>query len=692
MVNFLPKQLRRFQQDETLVTLLTAERVPRTGQFRYIRVRQRGNEAFVNQLVRRSPQDEKIRKQNRRLNRRLVVVTVATLVYNIGRIYAPPLAAIAIFLIIYNVRDRIKQGINSLRNGKLDVNVLASLSVIMGIVSGFVSFSGFVAIIAISTRKLGLQVQGQAMSEVIDVFKQQPQFVRIVIDGEEEIVPFDTLEKGDIVVVRAGDMIPVDGLVCEGAALVDQHILTGESQPVERDTGSEVYASTVVLSGIIYVQVQRAGDKTSVAQIGKLLNKTISHRSEMQLRADEITNKTVMPTIVLSAAMMPFFGLAGSTAILMGHFKYKGSMMASVGMINYFRIFAENSILLKDGRALDNIAQVDTIVFDKTGTLTINQPHVGAIYTIDGISEQQVLRYAATAEQHQAHPIAHAILNAADEYAIDIPMLDDVEYELGYGLKIMLDEQVIHVGSQRFMLKSERTIPDHILDQQEHSHANGFSLVMVAVDGEVVGAIELVPTIRPEVETVIQQIQAYGEKTTYIISGDHEAPTRRLAEQLGIDHYFAETLPEQKADIIQQLRDEGRIVCYIGDGINDSIALSKAHVSVSLLGASTVATDTAQVILMDKTLKSLPLLFDYGEKYSKNARNTLGIVIGASAVGMVTAFLPFPMVGVLSWNTISLLGGFSNAMIPLARHKMNLMQPDQNMVELPSTTPAIEEA
>ena len=279
-------------------------------------------------------------------------------------------------------------------------------------------------------------------------------------------------------------------------------------------------------------------------------------------------------------------------------------MAGPISVLNFLQMTSQEGILIKDGRALELLSEVDTIVFDKTGTLTEEQPHVGAIYTCHSINENELLTYAAAAEYKQTHPIARAIQQEALNRELRLPEIEKTTYEIGYGLKVRLNEKVVLVGSKRFMEMSEITIPSEINAIQQQCNEHGYSLVYVALDGQLAGAIELHATIRPEAKHIISELRQRGFEI-YIISGDHEKPTKKLAQEVGIEHYFAETLHENKATLIEALQKEGKAVCFVGDGINDSIALKKANVSVSLRGASTIATDTAQIVLMNENLTQL---------------------------------------------------------------------------------------
>jgi Cu2+-exporting ATPase len=319
--------------------------------------------------------------------------------------------------------------------------------------------------------------------------------------------------------------------------------------------------------------------------------------------------------------------------------------------------------------SLELLKDVDTVVFDKTGTLTLDQPHVAGIHTCNGADADTVLMYAAAAEHRQAHPIALAILEEAATRGIVLPEVDRSKYDLGYGLSVRLGDRLIRVGSGRFMALEEVTLPSTIRALAETAGAQGHSLVMVAVDDELVGALELQPTLRPEVKEVVDELRARGLDIV-IISGDHDAPTRKMAESLGIPRYFADTLPDEKASLVAQLQSEGRSVCFVGDGINDSISLKMANVSVSLRGASTAAVDTAQIVLMGDGLRHLPFVFQLSDEFDSNMRQGFAIAVGQGVIVIAGALLRIISIvpGIVIWVG-SLLVGLGIAQRPLFEHR-----------------------
>lgn len=515
---------------------------------------------------------------------------------------------------------------------------------------------------------------------MIDVFKQRPRSVFVLSGGVEIEVPFEDLKVGDTVVVNTGEMVPVDGTVTDGFASIDQHILTGESQPAEKTIGSQAFASTVVLSGRVCIRVEKTGQETTVAQIGEILNQTVDFKTGLQLWAERMTDKTVLPTLLASACLLPTWGVIPATALLYAHPMYKPTTAGSVTILSSLNLASQKGVLIKDGRTLELLNQVDTVVFDKTGTLTKEQPHVAAIHTSNGVCATQVLCLAAAAEYKQSHPIARAILEEASLQELDLPLISDSEYKVGYGLSVKLNNQIVRVGSVRFMEITEVAIAPEMRQIQARCHRDGHTLVLVGRDNQVIGGIELHASVRPEAASVIRGLRERGIKHLYIISGDHEGPTKKLAQELGILNYFAETLPSQKADLIDQLHREGKSVCYIGDGINDSIALRKAKVSISLRGASSVATDTAQVVLMDESLNQLCPLFDLAKQFDSNMSKTFAIVFGPHAfAAAATLFLHFGFLSVFFVTQASMYAAIAYALTPLIKHQM-----EQPSLETPS--------
>ena len=605
-----------------------------------------------------------ISEEEKSVNRRLGVASANLGTGIVCKLFYPHLLVLTIPLTLGLSIPRYKSAYLSLKKHKVDIAIVDSVLITWALYSGFL-FASVVgtSIITISLRLLA-KTKNNCQNRLIGVFNQHSRTVWILIDGADVEIPFEKLRPGDIVVVNAGESILADGTVVQGYASIDQHVLTGESQPAEKTVGDQVFASTLILSGKIYVQAEKAGHETVVAQLIEIINNTSEYKTSAESRSEQMVNWSVLPTLLLSAMAYPFAGVSGGLAILAscgGNIR----LTSPLSTINFLRITSENGILIKDGHALEKLAEVDTVVFDKTGTLTLNQLYVNKIYSCGGLSEKTLLTYAATAEYRQKHPVANAILASAHERKLSLLDAEDISYEIGYGIRVNISDQVIRVGSKRFMETENISIPNEITLIQEDCHIQGYSLVMVAIGSEVCGAIELHPIIRPEAKQVVSLIRKQNI-STYIISGDHEQPTQMLARELGIDNCFSDTLPKQKAQIIGQLQKEGKVICFVGDGINDSIALKQADVSISLSGASVAAIDSAQIILMNEKLDSLIQLIDISRDFEENQKTNLMISLtpGLMCIGGVF-LLHFGIYTSFILDYSSLAIGVKNAMSPL---------------------------
>ena len=613
--------------------------------------------------------------QQKLTDRNLAVSTASLGLAIIGKLSYFPIALLSLPGILYITQFAIMQAFQGLfKEKKLTVDFLSATMKVLLLINGYLVFASFSVFMFSLNRKLLNKVSDNSKKNIIDVFKQQPSTVWVVYNKIEREITFEELKTGDTVMVSAGSTIPVDGEIIEGSASVDQHILTGEFQPVEKSTGDEVFALTLVLSGKIYIHARETGQETTAAQIAKILNNTISTKTDVQLWSREISDKSVLPTFTISAVSLPFIGPVGALGVLNSHFKYRASIASAIGVMNYLDMASHNGILVKDGHTFELLEKVDTVVFDKTGTLTEEQPSVEEVYAFGDYTKQEVLRYAAAAESKQTHPLAKAILQQAADEELELPEITEAAYKLGYGLTVSIEGHIVRVGSMRFLEEEDINIPNEIRETQVHCQNKGLPMIAVAIDDIAIGAIEMAATIRPGTKELVHElVHECGIKSTYIISGDHEAPTRQLADELGINHYFAEVLPEQKAELIKQLQAAGKSVCYVGDGINDSIALQEADVSVSIRGASTVATDAAQIVLMGKTLNQLPFLFNMGQQFNSHMKKVVTTVVTPCVVSVAGSilFFNFGLIQSFIFPQIGLLAGIAVAMRPVIKHSKN---------------------
>ncbi len=634
---------------------------------------------------------DEVSEAEKKANRELMYSSVALMLTTGGALFYAPLNLLSVPIILMTLKQYVVRAYRGVfHEKKVGVAVIDLLGNAGPLLTGHFFVAALAVHLSNLSRKLLIKTEDHSHNSLTNVFGQQPRFVWVQQgEGQVEVqIPFDTLRVDDIVVVQAGQSIPIDGTITSGIGQIDQRALTGESQPVEKAVGESVFASTLLLSGRIGIQVEKTGASTVAAQIGDILNSTADFKSQVQSRGNKIVDQGALPTVLLSMLALPLFGPESALAMFFAAFGYHMRHAAPIAVLNYLGMASQNGVLIKDGRSLELLSEVDTFVFDKTGTLTEEVPTVGQIYCSNGYVERDLLTYAAAAEHKQTHPIAQAILNEARRQELPLLTINEAEVKLGYGLKVMvqarLDEKskLIRVGSRRFMeMEGIAMVPDY-QEIQETCYEEGHSLVYVAIGNQLGGAIELRPTIRSEAKEIIHQLKKRN-MSMVIISGDHEKPTKKLAQELGIERYFAEVLPQDKASLVKQLQQgpKGRngetpvqqsqkSVCFIGDGINDSIALKTANVSISLRGASTAATDSASIILMDATLNQLIPLLDMANSLDANLKRgtILTILPGLICVGGVFFFHFSLLSGVLLYYG-GLAASISNAMLPLLQAK-----------------------
>jgi heavy metal translocating P-type ATPase len=616
------------------------------------------------------PEATQLSPEEKDLNRNLAYAgaTMATVVA--ARALWPPLYLVSLGLAAYSVRIPAQRAYVALTQEKrVKLPVLVTLNLLGTWLGGYFFIGGLGLVAFFLSEKLVEITRDRSHKSLISIFGRQARTVWVLIDGAEVEIPIEQLQAGDLIVVYAGQTVPVDGVIVEGMATIDQHALTGESQPAEKGKGDQVFGATVVLAGKIYIQVEKTGQATVAAQIVEILNRTTGYEVSIESEGMELAHNSALPTLVLGVLAWPLAGYEAMVAILGASIGLNVKITGPIAMLNFLNIAATHGILVKDGRSLELLPTVDTVIFDKTGTLTLEQPQVAFVLPCSDLDADTLLTYAAAAERRQTHPIARAILEAAAERGLHLPAIDQARYDVGYGIRVQIGDRLVRVGSDRYIAQEEIAVPDTIQAIKSACHAQGYSLVMVAVDDRLAGVIELEPTLRPEVKKVIAELHR-RDLDLLIVSGDQEQPTRKMAQEVGIDRYFANTLPQNKAALVEQWQHEGRTVCFVGDGINDAIAMKTSNVSISLRGATTAATDTAQIVLMAQSLHQLPYLFQLSHDFEANmhACLTAAVVPGVLIIGGAYLKLVGIAGSLVIWMA-SMAAGLGIAGLPLLTHR-----------------------
>lgn len=557
---------------------------------------------------------------------------VSVLMVSASAFLAPPFALLGIGVISYTLTPILQRAFETWRTQKKITNDSYSSIVPILLVATGNNFAAamhnvlyhFSSYLISKSREDSSQLAAAA-------FHQTPETVWIAADGVEQQVPLEQVQTGDGVIASTGVTIPVDGLILEGSALVDQQALTGEANPLEKTVGDTVMAATIVLSGRIVIQAAHSGAETRISKLNTLLGQTRDYKTQLQLKGEAWANRIALPIIATSAAAIPFVGPNPAMALLFSAPLNAVRSMLSTQTAAHMQGVMRQGVFIKDGRMLEELPHIDTILFDKTGTLTRTHPEVAAIITCADLDADSLLALAAAAEQRLEHPIARAIYDQAIEQQLTLPTVTNSRYELGLGVTVSVEQHEIRVGSQRFIQQAtgQHTLPAPIAAAMQA--AAGHTFILIAVDNGIQGALELHPRLRPEVPALIGALRQRGFQQLAIVSGDQQAPTERLAAELGLDAAYGEVLPQDKAALIQQLQEQGHRVCFIGDGLNDAIAMKQANVSVCLSSASAITSEVAQILLLNDSLQPLDCLFGMASRLHKRLDKNLYLWIGFSA-------------------------------------------------------------
>jgi manganese/zinc-transporting P-type ATPase C len=487
-------------------------------------------------------------------------------------------------------------------------------------------------------------------------------------DGSVVSIASDDLQVGDEVVVFPGEMIPVDGEIIEGEALIDQKTITGEGLPVSRGVGEAAFAATVIREGRISILARAVGRDTTAGQIVSLIDGAPVGDTRMQNHAERLADRLVLPTL----------GIATGTAILTGDFNRFLSLIivdygtgirvaAPTAVLSSMTKAARRGIIIKSGRHMERLAEVDTIVFDKTGTLTRGAPEVIDVVPYQRrLGSQQLIGLAAAAESRLTHPVAEALRRRASQIAAVVPQCDEPNYSVGMGVEAQVDGYYVHVGNLRFMNKAGIPV-EAAAEDRRRLEQDGYSCLYLAVDGALAALIPYADQIRAESYQCIRKLHALGVKNTVMLTGDNAIVARAVSERLGLSRYVADMLPTDKAEIVQMLQAQGHVVAMVGDGINDSPALSFADVGVAMKHGAEVTHESADVVLMEDSLEKLVEAVEISRGAIDLIKQNYGIVIGMNTLALGLALpggLVSPSVTALISNGSAILASL-NAVRPL---------------------------
>ena len=558
-----------------------------------------------------------------------------------------------------------KKAINSIKNKKMDVHLLDSSALALATLRG----SSLPSMLMVWLLSLGDLIeentQGAARKEIEKLLSYEDEKAWLIKeDGNAMEVPIDEIKKGDRVVAYTGEKISIDGEVYDGEALVNQASLTGESNPALKTKGDRVYAGTFIEDGKLYIIADKLGNETAIAKIVSIIQESINEPIETQKSAEELANKFVIPTIITSGGLYALTRNLNRTVSTLTFDYHTGIHVSTpAAIMSHMALAAKRGILFKSGRHLEILHNVDTIVFDKTGTLTVGLPEITEIIPYS-VPEEEALRYAASLEQRLTHPVAKSIVQRALVRGLELLPRKESKYHRGLGVEAHLDGNNFLIGSTKFMEKKKIKIQREIASDVNKLHERGESVLYLVEDGEIIALIGFADPLRPESKKVVETLHKLGREVI-LCTGDNEGAAEIVARKLGIQKYHARAFPDEKARIIKTLKEEGRTVGFLGDGVNDSPALSVSDIGISINSGADIAIEVADVVI-NNDLRYLIEAIKISDIALRNIKQNYGINKVANTIGMIGAVggVFSPVVSTVINNGVTVLMGV-NAIKPL---------------------------
>ncbi|GAB6880126.1 heavy metal translocating P-type ATPase [Halorubrum gandharaense] len=612
----------------------------------------------------------------------------------------------------------VRSGYYSARNRSLDIDLLMGTAIVAATSIGLFIEAATLAVLFSIAELLERYAMDQTRDSLRELMELAPNEATVIRDGEEVTVPVDEVEVGEIVVVRPGEKIPVDGVVRDGSSAVDQSPITGESVPVDKAKDDEVYAGTLNEEGYLEIEATTDADESTLSQIIDLVRNAQAKKTEKEQFVDRFASyytPAVVVLAILTAALPPLlidgsatFGVAGLSHTFSGDpltWFVRGLTLLVIACPCAFVIStpvsvasgvtsaARNGVLIKGGNYLEAMGEVDAIAFDKTGTLTKGELTVTDIVPVGDATESDVLQYAGALERRSEHPIADAVLDRADEGDVRLPEVADFESITGKGVKARIDGGTHYAGKPGlfeelgFNLDDPGAVPDGGVvdaefdeDSTDRSDAiaalqrEGKTVVLVGTDDQLLGIIGIADEIRPAAKRAVEHLHDLGVRPLVMLTGDNEGTAQAVAEELGMDEYRAELLPDEKVAAIEELEDEHGDVAMVGDGINDAPALATASVGIAMGAAGTdTAIETADIALMGDDIGKLPYLYALSHKANGVIRQNIWSSLGVKlllAIGVPFGYVSVAIAVVVGDMGMS-LGVTGNAM------RLSRMKPDR---------------
>ena len=534
-----------------------------------------------------------------------------------------------------------RETLQALARKQINMEVSMALAIVASLVIGQFTAAAVVAFFVILAEFLENLAVDQGKATLLKLEEASPKKALVRRGGIESEVDVRSLTPNEIVLVRDGERIPVDGVVVKGSALVNQSTITGETVSTEKTTGNKVYAGSINESGLMEVQTERIGTDTTFGKIIELVKEAENRKAPIEKIADKLAARLVEFAILFSVitfivtrnltSTISVIVVAGACGVAAGT---PLAMIATIGNAS------KRGVIVKGGTYIEELSRVDTVVIDKTGTLTFGVPEVTDVTPVGNCSQDQLLRFAATAEKYSKHPIATAIVQKADELGIKPEQHSKFNYTPGKGVRVDGDDYNILVGNSILLGEEGVPISPEAISVATQRASEGKTAVYVAQDKKVRGLIAVSDRIRDESKTAISDLKGMGIKTV-MLTGDNKLAARIVASEVGIEDVYADLLPQDKVEIIKRLVAEGHKVAMVGDGINDAPALAYAQIGIGMGAGTDVTIEEADIVLMTNDLARIAYIVKASKKAYRTIMQNFYGTLTVDGVGVALAFLGF---------------------------------------------------
>ena len=603
-----------------------------------------------------------LESSGRALNNEYQEKLISKVIYHFGRKWLLPAPIRAIYTTVVSIKY-IWKGIQTLAQGKIEVPVLDATAIGVSMLRGDYGTAGSVMFLLGVGELLEEWTHKKSVGDLARSMSLNVGKVWLKKDGQEILVPSEKIVAGDEIVVHMGNLIPFDGEVSNGEGMVNQASLTGESVPVRRTLGSVVYAGTVLEEGELTILVKQTGGSSRYEKITAMIEESEKLKSGLESKAEHLADKLVPYTLAGTALTWLFTrNVTKALSVLMVDFSCALKLAMPISVLSAIREANQHKITVKGGKFLEAVAEADTIVFDKTGTLTKAQPTVAEVVSFSETkSPDELLRIAACLEEHFPHSMAKAVVDAAKEKHLDHEeMHSKVEYIVAHGISTTINGEKAIIGSYHFVFEDENSIIPEGMEEKFRHLPEEYSHLYLALEGVLAAVICIEDPLRPEAAEIIRQLKKAGLKKIVMMTGDSERTAKAIAKKVGVDEYYAEVLPEDKANFVEKEKAEGRKVIMIGDGINDSPALSAADVGIAISEGAEIAREIADITVAADDLAEILVLHMLSNRLMKRIHKNYRFIVTFNA-GLILLGVG----GILQPTTSALLHNTSTLYIGL---------------------------